>query len=715
MDRRVFIRKFSLTALGTAALPMALSAKDNKMWGKKITPQSLLEQGKLHVDLPEEAFDPKSNWTQTWRLWLPFRGKVGEDSGYIRVQRNVGNSKEKVSFNVEQAISENKHWAHFTKASIKAKNNKYGTPISWEAASEYVKAPKKGFDKNVGLYQQSSSLSQKEEVCLDFTLIDTVQRMKVEGKRSLNFTLIDELSKEKKNHQLRYLKDTSIRFEDRSVEVSCYEQIGEGMLPWCYYVDHNGRLLLAISGMKVLIADTGARKKYLDLYPVISTISIDDRAAAAQRVPQKRSSKKPNILFLSTDQQTWNSISALNNKYVHTPHLDRLASRGVTFTQCYSPNPICSPTRASWITGLTTSEHGVIKNGQSIIPGLKSVGHHLREQGYETVFAGKLHVGIPKSYGEKIPGFDKVLCMGIGGKGTLGDQVVSNVAAGYLQNRDRSKPFYLTVNFLQPHDICNWIKRHHNNKDDRHLESVRDQLPPLPDNFDALLAEPKKMKVPRQSHWKEIDWRYYLWAYYRMVEEVDAEIGRVLHALDESGETDNTVILFNADHGEGTAHHQSVTKNYLYDEATKVPLIISYPKELPTGVVDTNHLMSCLDIVPTVCDFASCSDNGEFTGDSFRSLTAGKTKNWRDFVVSEVSNDAGRMVRSERYKLIVFRNDSNLMFFDMKNDAGETVNLAKDPKYKKLIQEHLLMLQEWESKLKKAPACKPFMASSYVG
>ncbi|MFA8436865.1 MAG: sulfatase [Marinifilaceae bacterium] len=711
MDRRVFVKQFSLTFLGTAILPMGLSAAQKKLWGKKITPQVLFDEGKLDVVLPEETFNPTGNWEQTWRVWLPFRGKVGEASGYIGVKRSVAENSSGVNYSVEQAISENNQWMHFTKVNIRAKNNAQGTPVGWKAVSEYIKAPSRGPQEELRSYKTAdgSSLDREgDNVCISFTLLDTVQRMSVNGVKELAFTLLDELDKKKKNHVLRYKEETSIQIGGREVAVRCYEQIGEGTLPWMYYVDGNGRLLLAISGMRVLIADTQCKQNFQNTYPALKKVSIPKRDASSEGRKPIRKDKRPNILFLTTDQQAWNTMSSLGNSYLNTPNLDKLARKGVTFSQCYSPNPICSPTRASWITGLATSEHGVLKNGQSIIPGLKTVGHSLRDAGYETVFAGKLHVGIPNSYGEQIPGFDKVLCMGIGGKGTLGDQAVSSIAEGYLQNRDRSKPFYLTVNFLQPHDICNWIKRHKNNSQDRHLDSVKNNLPPLPDNFNALLEEPQKMVVPRKPEWTELDWRYYLWAYYRMVEEVDTEIGRVLKALEETGEADNTVILFNSDHGEGGAHHQSVTKNYLYDEACRVPMIISFPKELKAGVIDQKNLLSCLDVVPTVCDFAGAKAPHNCSGVSIRELAAGNRSKLRDYVVSEVNNDSGRMVRSENFKLIAYRHDPNSLLFDMKNDPGETRNLAKNEKYQKVISQHFQMLRDWEAKLVKVLGCNPF-------
>ena len=710
MDRRIFVKQFSLTVLGTALLPMGLLAKNkyNNLWGVKIDPKMLFDEGKLDVILPSGNFDPEKNWEQTWRIWLPYRGKPGNGSGFISVKKVVGEDASVVNYSVEQAISENNKWLHHTKVDIDAKNNEQGTPIGWKSSTEYFSAPSKGRDENISSYNENSDLAVEnagDDICISFTLLDTVQRMSVKGIEQLNFTLLDEGDKLKKNHILRYKGESQINIGGQLTDVKTYEQLGEGMLPWMYYVDMSGRLLLAISGMRVLVSDTQCKQHYLDKYPALNE-SDNHKKSKTKRV--KSNDKRPNILFVSTDQQAWNTLSVLGNKYLNTPHLDKLARKGVTFSNCYSPNPVCSPTRASWITGLATSEHGVIKNGLSIVPGLRTVGHALREQGYETVFAGKLHVGIPKSYGEKIVGFDKVLCEGIGGKGTLGDQVVSSVSAAYLQNRDRDKPFFLSVNFLQPHDICNWISRHKRHQKDNHLDTFKEKLPPLPDNFDFKLVEPVKMKVPRVTGWSELDWRYYLWSYYRMVEEVDAEIGRVLNALDDCGDTENTVIVFNSDHGEGGAHHGSVTKNYLYDEACRVPMIISYPKELKTGIIDHKTLISGLDVVPTVCDFAGAKSPANCSGKSIRTLAAKGDSNFRDYLVSEVSADKGRMVRSRDYKLIAFRGDANILFFDMKNDPGETVNLASNKKYETLINQHFNMLKEWEADLVKAPGLTSF-------
>ena len=697
-------------AIVVVAILFGFTVKKGKsLWGVLITPELLNEQGKLDVPVPEGEFFPEGEWEQTWKVWLPGRGNPNSGSGFLKVKKELINNQSKIEFQVNQLISENDKWFHFVNANITALNNLSGSPIKWEKGSQFFTSPQTG-SKNLtelNLAQEgfSSSLSGDESnnFTSSFTLFDVVQRMSVKGVDKLEFTLLDELDKVKTKHSISFAEDTSIRFAGTTQKVRCYEEIGEGLLPWKFYVNEQGRMLLAISGMRVYILSSGCENEYKGKFD-FSTGTLVTKPVINEKPKTSDIKNNPNILFLTTDQQAWNTISALGNKYLNTPNMDRLVKAGVSFKNSYSPNPVCSPTRACWLTGLTSCENGVISNGLSIVENLKTVGDVLTEKGYETVFAGKLHVGIPKSYKQEIPGFSKVICEGIGGKGTLGDQVVSSVAAGYLQNRDKSKPFYLSVHFLEPHDICNWTSRNKkNNNNIPFIGHVKGELPPLPDNFDSVIDEPKEMKVARNKDWDKENWRYYLWSYYRMVEEVDAEIGRVLDALEESGEMDNTVIIFNSDHGEGTAHHKSLLKNFPYDEACRVPFIICYPKELQKGVLDETSLVSGLDVVPTICDFAGVEPPANYKGISLRDIASGKETNDRNFIVSEVNNDTGRMIRTANYKLIAFRDDSNILFFDMKNDPGETKNLALNSKYQGLIDEHIQMLESWEGKLIHAP------------
>ena len=705
----ILMKKGLLPLLLSVVIFTSASSQDVKLWGIPITPELLVEQGKLDVSDPEGEFKPLGEWEQSWKIWLPGRGKPNQKSGYLKIHRKPDANGTALMYDVCQVISENDSWLHSARASITAVNDSWGTPVTWNKSTRFHTSPASGsihlkeLDSFIEGSADSDSQHSSTHFITSYTLFDAVQRMSIENVTSLDFTLLDELDKVKENHSIRFVENTSVNFAGKDRNVKVFAETGEGLLPWKYYVDEKGRLLLAISGMRAYILDAGIESEYSEMF--------EHPASTAQEgseEPEKRNKEDltqgPNILFLSTDQQTWNTLSAYGNSFVRTPSLDRLANEGVSFRNSYTTNPVCSPARASWLTGLTPAENGVISNGLDIVENISTVGNMLSDQGYETVFAGKLHVGIPKSYGEEIPGFSKVLCQGIGGKGTLGDQVVSSVCEGYLQNRDKSKPFFMSVNFLQPHDICNWISRFSKDPEKTPFFGLKiDDLPPLPDNFNAVIDEPEQMKVARKEEWGEMEWRYYLWSYNRMIEEMDAEIGRVLRALEESGELENTVIIFNSDHGEGNAHHQSVLKNFTYDESSRVPFIITYPKELQQGVMDEKHLISGLDVVSTICDFAGAETPENTKGLSVRNIAAGIETPWRDFVVTEVNHDQGRMIRTDQYKLIAFRDDPHLLFFDMKNDPGETINLALEEDYQDLIETHIKLLEEWEANLVYAP------------
>ena len=425
-------------------------------------------------------------------------------------------------------------------------------------------------------------------------------------------------------------------------------------------------------------------------------------AGGRTRAARGGAKKRPNFLFIITDQQGLDTLSAFGLKDIHTPNLDRLAGRGVSFLESHSTNPLCSPARSSMFTGRPTLETGVIINNRAIPETMPNMGQWLRREGYETIYTGKWHV--PESYTVHIPGFE-VIAGGINGQGGVCDAGVSRACQAYLRNRSAGdKPFLLVASFLQPHDVCQFVGMQGKSKEMPYIDLVADRLPPMPANHGFDSPEPKKVGRQRPD-WNEQQWRYYIWNYYRMVEMVDAEIGRILDALDESGLADNTVVIFTSDHGEGRGRHGLVTKNYLYDEAVKVPLIVSAPGQA-TNVQDTTHLVSGVDILPTVCDFAGLKNPPKVRGRSLRPLLEGKSPAWSEFVAAEVQV-TGRMIRTGQYKYITYEGDPVEQLFDMKADPGETTNLAPDAKHASTLKDHQKLLADWKGGLDILPVKLP--------
>ena len=429
---------------------------------------------------------------------------------------------------------------------------------------------------------------------------------------------------------------------------------------------------------------------------------------AAQRAPAATEKRAPNVLFMHLDQHYWEAVSAFGCSHVRTPNIDRLAAQGTSFSLSYSANPVCCPARTCWYTGRASLENGVVMNDQwPIAPDLPDLGQWFSARGYDSVYAGKWHVTgrtLTQSFRTLTPG---------SGVGEVTDGVVSRAAEGFLRSRQAGgKPFFLNVGFLQPHDCCYWVFEHRENIPLTRLGPPPANLPPLPPNFGYDPREPAPMHSlhtgpqPR-NRWSAEHWRWYLWNYYRMVEMADAEVGRVLDALEDAGLAEETLVILTSDHGDGLARHGLTSKMFLYDEAARVPFIASCPGRVQTGARDTRHLISGLDVAPTLCDFAGIEGLPKARGLSLRPLLEGRSDApWREFLVSDTFR-TGRMVRTPEYKYIAYQGDPVTQLFDMRSDPGELKNLAPDAAKSDVVSDLAGRLAAWEKTLDIYPLKEP--------
>ena len=414
-------------------------------------------------------------------------------------------------------------------------------------------------------------------------------------------------------------------------------------------------------------------------------------------------SDKPNVLLIMTDQQSMHALGANGNPYLDTPAMDSLAADGVSFTESYCTYPVCSPARSSLMTGLMPHETGVIKNGQAISEGIPNLGGHFRANGYGTYYAGKWH--LPRGFGEP-PGFEKL----IGGH-TLGAHMDEPLATKCVEfmHQGPDEPFLLVASFMNPHDVCHWIRGHEGTRD---YDSVA-QFPPAPGNMWRDPNEPEYVRHHRfgnfnlmsnslhiSKEWKADDFRHYIHDYYRMCEDVDRQIGRVLSALRFRGLAENTVVVLTSDHGEGLGAHRWTQKAAFWEETAKVPLIVAGRGVERRGVVDSDALVSGTDILPTLCDYAGIPSPSRVTGTSLRPAIRGGR--WeREFVVSELSDlgfpdRQGRMLRTDRYKYVVFNGGERPeQLFDLDLDPGEVNNLAGESGTAQVLGRHRELLASW--------------------
>jgi arylsulfatase A-like enzyme len=425
---------------------------------------------------------------------------------------------------------------------------------------------------------------------------------------------------------------------------------------------------------------------------------------------------KPNILLVITDQQFADAMSCrMGRQFIHTPTMDRLAAEGTLFTRAYSSNPLCMPWRNSAFTGRYPHQTGVTRNAAprgGLDPDqFVCMGTYFRRAGYEAAYSGKWH-----------------LCFDISRPTTHGFEIVTRkvkgdhdagVTAGAVEflARPHAKPFLLVVSFLNPHNICEWSRRLAGRNQRLSCGEIGtppspDQLPPLPPNFAPQKNEPDGMTLMRRAYqvddglfpvakFTETDWRKLRWGYYRMVEKVDAEIGKVLAALRQTGLEDNTLVIFTSDHGECAGAHGWNQKTVFYDESARAPLILAC-KGKTRGTTTDQLVNTGIDLLPTLLDFAGLEVPKELPGRSLLPLAFGQpVASWRQYVV--VQNDMaqggevdglrpriqGRMVRSDRYKYCVFsRGYQRESLVDMETDPGEMINLASAPKYRSVLLQH---------------------------
>jgi len=484
----------------------------------------------------------------------------------------------------------------------------------------------------------------------------------------------------------------------------------------------------------------------MDRREFLQTAGAASAVAAASNVSltagEQGRSSKPNILIVVCDQMNLDAIAAYQDQFDHkawlshwvdTPNLDKLVHNGVSFTESHSPNPVCCPARSSMFTGRCSLETGVVINNVGIDKSVPNMGQWFEQNSaYDRAYCGKWHAGgkwnNPHVSGpRKIPGFDTIP-NGPDSFGRHMDYGISTSVEAYVRNHKGDNPFLSVAGFMDPHDICFWSpsldKGRTRDKDFFHLG---DKLPALPPSLSYDFDEIWRGGVG----YSEMQWKNYIYDYCRMVERLDRNVGRLLRAVRDRG--DDTILLFTSDHGDGVGRHGRTGKWHPYDEAVKVPFIVYGPKfGIQRNVIDTEHLVSGVDIMSTVCDYAGIASPPNSRGLSLRPLLEGKQVKWRESVFAEL-REGGRIIRSDRYKYVMsyapvprrvrktvnenyltvdgapsaflpddrarLKRVEQAMLFDLKNDPWETRNLIDEPKYKAVIDQHEAMLADYESSL----------------
>lgn len=423
--------------------------------------------------------------------------------------------------------------------------------------------------------------------------------------------------------------------------------------------------------------------------------------------------KRPNILFiLSDDQGEW-AMGCSGNEDIITPNLDALAGLGTRFDNFYCTSPVCSPARASILTGKMPSQHGVqdwIKGGNgkkdaiNYLEGQTAYTEILSRSGYVCGLSGKWHLGA--SY-EPQKGFEHWYAhlMGSGNyynapmirNGVLEfenryiSDAITDDAIDFMRSKaNGDAPFYLSVHYTAPHDP--WVG---GNQPPEYLAMYENCA------FESCPQRDKPYHDAVYLYNKE-DARESLKGYFAAVTAMDHNIGRLLRELDELGIRENTLVIFTSDNGFNCGHHGIWGKGNgnlslnMYDSSVKVPFIISQPGILPAGEL-SHRMHSQYDIFHTLLEHAGCEIPADksLPGKSFLPELMGKDSGEDGSVVVYDEYGPCRMIRSHTHKYIHRYPYGPHEFYDLVNDPGEDVNLINDPDSQPLIDKMRAELNEW--------------------
>ena len=452
---------------------------------------------------------------------------------------------------------------------------------------------------------------------------------------------------------------------------------------------------------------------------------------------------RPNILFIMSDDHAAHAISAYGSKINQTPNIDRLAKGGVRFNNCFAVNAICTPSRASILTGKYSHINGVTVFNR--FDGSQwTVAKALQAAGYYTGMVGKWHLQSDPTgfdYWNILVGqgfYHDPVFIEMGERKKLtgyATDVITDRSIDFLKSRPKDKPFFLMCHHKAPHRP--W------EPDSRHARMFEDVTIPEPETFndeyatrsdaakeatmridrdltrnDLKLTPPAGVKGTNATAWKagtdaELEvvengktnklsglalkkWKYqrYMKDYLACVASVDDDVGRLLDYLDQTGLATNTIVIYTSDQGFFLGDHNWFDKRFMYEESIRMPFLVRYPPAIKAGSVNDAMILN-VDFAPTFLEFAGLPSPNDVQGRSLKTLLIGKTPDdWRKAWYYRYYHYPGDHqvqphygVRTERYKLIFFNRINQWELFDLKTDPRELKNIINDSENTKLVAE----------------------------
>lgn len=454
--------------------------------------------------------------------------------------------------------------------------------------------------------------------------------------------------------------------------------------------------------------------------------------ATVSLLPQFAAADRPNVVVILCDDLRWNAMSCAGHPHLKTPNIDRLASEGVFFENAFCTTSLCSPSRASILSGLYAHAHGVTNNFTEYPVDLPSFPRNLQAAGYETAYIGKYHMG--EDNDEPRPGFDYFVTHK--GQGQYFDTefnfngaerrvvpgyyttVVTDMAVDWM-SQPREEPFLLMLGHKAPHSFYFPEPKYEHAFDEVEVN--------YPHSAFHLDGKPDWIRQ-RLTTWHGIygpifDWRKdfpdtsaagvaefadMVRGYMGVILSVDDSLGRLTEALRASGQLDNTVVVFMGDNGLLEGEHGMVDKRTMHEASIRVPIIVRYPGIRPANrPARLAEQVLTVDLAPTILELCGAEPLPEIHGRSFKKLVADGDPEWRDAWLYHYNYEKQfpytpnvRGVRTERWKYIRYPHgdgspDRHLAeLYDLAGDPQELHNLIADPAYADVVNQLQGRLQE---------------------
>ncbi len=421
---------------------------------------------------------------------------------------------------------------------------------------------------------------------------------------------------------------------------------------------------------------------------------------------------RPNVVFILSDDHRHDLMGFMGNPYIKTPNLDRLAGEGAVFQNAFCASPLCTPSRASFWTGLHPEKTGapcIVDEAAGFLELSRVFAEDLHDSGYTTAFIGKWHLGDGKNPKR---GFDHWASWDWVGNDFnytiyengrpvqmtgFTDDNTSRMAAEYIQQHaDDRKPFFLYLGLKAPHLPYAYPER---------LEHAFDGIDiPRPATFYEDYRETGKRGLENSciqaAEWvygipKYGSWENYVKSYYRAAQSIDDSVGTVFQALETAGIAENTLVIYSSDHGYHIGDHGLTEKHYTYRNVLHIPMIMRLPGLIAPGTVSSD-LVSAIDVAPTVLDLCGVKPVTQMDGKSLIPLlkNRGVDPAPREEIFCAFDADPGRVilrgnacVRTKDHKLIWFSDIDHYELYDVHKDPDEMTNLAADPEQASVLKE----------------------------